>query len=277
MDFSNFSIARDFLYVSGALMGVALGYVLTFFRKGVSIRSQNRRLTVVLCVFSGVLAAFSAALVVSAGEILSSGGLFLAAGLCVPVFALAVFFPRTVAYPLILAGGLLTVWLGHAFLRFPLVSENGPPLVYVYREGGGAYSIRLPAGPGKPGDRADKSPAPVIQAGDRAAAAVFRISGNQPPLELEAARISFHAWYPLIGGTELGLVTLLRRGNETLYTNPPPDHTALQSRYSRLGSLGIGFQTLRGTVPLDAIPQGAYTAVSLDGGALSLRPSRQGP
>ncbi|MDR0623737.1 MAG: hypothetical protein LBG10_04840, partial [Treponema sp.] len=215
MDIRNFSIARDLLYLSGALTGIVLGYVLTFFRKNISIRFRNRRITLVLCAFSGVLAAFSAAIIVSAGEIFSSGGLFLAAGVCVPVFALAVFFPRLAAYPLILAGGLLTVWLGYSFLRFPLVGENGSPLVYVYHEGDNAYSVRLPAGPGKPGDRTDKNAVPVIPAGDGLAAAEFRISGNQPPLNLAVALIGFHAWYPLIGGTERGIITLLRRGTET--------------------------------------------------------------
>jgi hypothetical protein len=275
MDFRNFSIARDLFYLSGALAGVVLGYVLTFFRKDISIRSRNRRLTLVFCAFSGLLAAFSGAVVASAGEIFFSGGLFLAAGLCVPVFALAVFFPRTVAYPLILAGGLLTVWLGYSFLRFSLVAENSPPLAYVYREGD-TYSVRLPAGPGNPGDRAEKNAAPVIPAGDRAAAAVFRLSGNHPSLDVEGILISFHAWYPLIGGTERGVITLLRQGAETLYTNPRPDHASPQNRYSRLGSLGIRFQSLGGTVSLDTIPRGSYTAVSFGDRVLSLQPSRQG-
>ncbi|MDR1099661.1 MAG: hypothetical protein LBL28_04195, partial [Treponema sp.] len=73
MEFSHFSIARDLLYASGVLTGVTLGYVLSLLRRDISIRSRNRRLTLILCVFSGDLAAFSAAIVVSVGEIFLSG------------------------------------------------------------------------------------------------------------------------------------------------------------------------------------------------------------
>jgi hypothetical protein len=261
MEFSDFSIARDILYASGALTGITLGYVLTLFKRGISIRSRNRRLTLILCLFSGDLAAFSAAIVVSGGEIFFSGGLLLAAGLCVPVFALAVCFPRTVAYPLILAGGLLAVWFGYSFLRFPPAAEDGVPLVSVYCGADNSYSVRFPAGPDK--------------TGGRAAAAAFPISRNQPSLDIEGARISFHPWYPLIGGTARGVLTLIRQGNETFYAEPFPSPW-VKNRYSRLGSFGIVFQNIAGTVPLDTIPPGANLAVFFAREALSLQASWQG-
>ncbi|MDR1279149.1 MAG: hypothetical protein LBK02_10400 [Treponema sp.] len=274
MEFSNFSIARDLLYVSGVLTGLTLGYVLILFRRGISIRSRNRRLTLIFCVFSGDLAAFSAAIVVSMGEIFFSGGLFLAAGLCVPVFALAVCFPRTVAYPLILAGGLLVVWLGYSFLRFPLIVEGGSPLMSIYREGDNVYSVRLSAGPGKTEVRAAKTAAPEVPAGDRAAA-VFQTRGTQSPLDMEGILISFHPRYPLIGGTARGMITLIGRDGETLYTDLRSENSSLKGRYSRPGSFGITFQQIAGTVPLDAIPPGANLAVFFADGALSLQPSWQ--
>jgi hypothetical protein len=274
MDVRNFSTARDLLYLSGVLMGISLGYVLTLFRKNVTIRSRNRRITLILFVFSGVLTTFSAAVVVSLGEIFSSGGLFLAAAVCVPVFALAVCFPRTAAYPLILAGGLLVVWLGYSFLRFSLVAESGSPPVYVHHEEDNAYSVRISAAPGIRGDRAEKTAVPVVPAGDRAAVVALRISGNQAPLSIEGAFIRFHPWYPLLGGTERGFVTLVRQGNEILYSGPQPENSLLNSWYSRVGFLGIVFQNIGGTVPLDTIPRGTDLAVFFVEGALSLQPSR---
>jgi hypothetical protein len=273
MDARNFFIARDLLYAGGALTGVVLGYVLSFLRGGLSTRSRNRRLTLVLFVFSGALAALSTAIVLSPGEIFAARGLFLLAGLCVPVFALTVLFPRTAAYPLILAGGLLVVWLGYSFLRFPPAAENGPPLLYVYHEGETVYSVRLPAGSGNHGDKADKTNAApqFVPAGDRAAA-VFQIKGRQPPLEIEVVRIGFHPWYPFIGGTERGIVTLIRRGAETFYA--APENSALKTWRSLPDPLGIVFQNTGGTVPLDAIPQGAALAVSFSGETLSFQPSR---
>ncbi|MDR2257843.1 MAG: hypothetical protein LBE14_01700 [Treponema sp.] len=273
MDVRNFSIARDLLYLSGALTGVALGYILSLFKKGITIRSRNRRLTMMLFVFSGALAAFSAAIVSSFGDIFSDGGLFLVAGICVPVFALAVFFPRAAAYPFMLAGGLLAVWLGYSFLRFPLIAESRSPLLYVHHEGDDVYSIRILTESGKAGDRAEKITVPAVPAGDRAAAAVFQINGSQPPLDIEGAFIRFHPRYPLVGGTERGLVTLIRRGDEVVYVNSRPRNSLLNPWHSRLGPWGIIFQHIGGTVPLDTIRRGTELAVSFADGDLSLKTS----
>jgi hypothetical protein len=262
MDVRNFSVARDLLYLSGALMGIALGYLLTMFRRNTTSRSRNRRITTVLFIFSGVVIAFSAAVASSFGDIFSITGLFLAAGICIPVFALAVCFPRAAAYPLILAGGLLVVWLGYSFLRFPLIAEDYPPLLYVYHEEG-VYSVRFPAESG--------------QTGDRAAIAVVKISGDQPHLDLEGVLISFNLWYPLVGGTERGTITVIRQNDETLYAELSPENSLLKTiSQLRLGSFSVGFQRIRGEVPLDPIPQGANLAVFFAGGALSLQPSWQG-
>jgi hypothetical protein len=277
MDVRNFSIARDLLYGGGALTGIALGYILSLFRKPLSIRWRNRRLTLTFFVLSCVLAAFSGAVLVSQGDIFSPDPLFLAVGICVPVFALAVYFPRAVAYPLILAGGLLVVWLGYSFLRFPLITEDSSPLVYVYHEGNDTYSIKLPSEPGKMGDRAAVLEDRTGQIGDRAAATGFQISGTQPPLGIEGTLIGFHPRYPFIGGTERGLVTFVRRDNKILYADPRLENSALKIWYHRLGVFGITVRNIGGTIPLDAISPGANLAVSFVGEALSLQSSRQSP
>jgi hypothetical protein len=265
MELRNFSLARDLLYAGGALTGIALGYILTLFWKDMTIRSRNRRITLIFFVFSGALAAFSAAILVSSGDIFSAGSLFFVAGACVPVFALAVCFPRAAAYPLILAGGLLAVWLGYSFLRFPLIS-SGSPLLYVSHEGDNAYSVRIPAEPGETGDRAAPAGDGTGQSGDRAVITVSHISGNQPPLTVQGILISFDPRYPLVGGTERGLISRIRRGSETLYAD-----SRTISRRARPGFLGAGFQPLEETVFLDAVPRGANLAVFFDGEALSLR------
>jgi hypothetical protein len=277
MDVRNFAMARDLLYLSGALTGIAVGYLLSFFKRNITIRSRNRRITVIFMVFSGVLAAFSAAIVVSFGDILSSGSLFLNAAVCVPVFAAAAFFPRAAAYPLILAGGLVAVWLGYSFLRLPQIAEIRSPLLYVYHEGDTVYSVRILTESGKTGDRAEKMAAPAAPAGDRASAVVFQTRGSQAPLDIEGVFIRFHPRYPLIGGTARGLVTLIRRDSGIVYTNSLLENSLLKTWYSRLDSLGVVFQNIGGTVPLDALPRGADLSVSFADGALSLQSSRQAP
>lgn len=274
MDVRNFSIARDLLYASGALTGVALGYIVSLFRTIVTIRSRGRRITLIFIVFSAALAAFAAAIAVSFGDIFSSTGLFIVAGIWVPVFTLAVCFPRALAYPLILAGGLLVVWLGYFFLRFPLVTEGHSPPLYVYHAGNAAYTINILAKPGQTGDRAGKT-VPVQDGSQRDSTdlVVLQISGNRPPLDIEGVLIHFHPWYPLIGGTERGLVTLIRRDNEILYTNTHPENVLSKVRHSRLDSFGIVVKSVGGTVSLDSIPRGADLAVFFAGEALSLQPS----
>ncbi|MDR1238625.1 MAG: hypothetical protein LBK27_00765 [Treponema sp.] len=262
MEVPHFSAARDLLYLGGAMLGLAAGFMLSLFKKHLSIRSRNRRITLIFLAFSGVLAAFSAAVAVSCGGIFSQRGLFLLALAGAPVFALAVLFPRVAAYPLMLAGGLLAVWLGYSFLRFPPAGGEGAPLVYVHHEGAGVYSIRLPAGSG-------------AQAGDRAA--VFQLSGNQSSLTVEGARIGFPAAWPLVGGADRGIAALVRRGDEVLYADRRLETPLLKNWYARLGRRGIVFQNAAGTVPLGGIPRGADMAVFFSGGALSSRLVRPVP
>jgi hypothetical protein len=274
MDVRNFSIARDLLYLSGALTGIALGYILTLFRKNMTIRSRNRRITLIFFVFSGVLTAFSAAIVSSYGDIFHAGGLFIAAGIGIPVFALAVCFPRAAAYPLILAGGLSVVWMGYSFLRFPLTKESSVPLAYIHHQGNNVYSIGFPPQPGKTGGGQTGG-----KNGDRAVSPL-QINGHEPSLEFQGFFVGFDPRYPLIGGTERGAITIIRENNEIVYTEPSLEKSILKTYYpwvisqSRFGSFGINFHHVQGAVSADAIPRGANLAVYIDGGALSFQPSR---
>jgi hypothetical protein len=261
MDVKNFFIARDLLYLSGAFLGITVGYILSLSKKNINARSRSRRITLIFLAFSGVLAAFAASVAVSCGGIFSAGKLFFLAAACAPVFALAVYFPRAAAYPLVLAGGLLAVWLGYSFLRFPPAGGADAPLAYVYHEGANVYSIRLPGG----------------AAGEDGRAAVFQISGNQPALTVEGVRVGFPPYCPLIGGADRGLAALIRRGNTVLHEDRRLDNPGMQNWYARLGAWGIVFQKAAGTVPLDAIPRGATMAVFFAGDALSSRLVRPSP
>jgi hypothetical protein len=259
MDFENFSIARDLLFLAGAFVGIALGYLLSLFRKDIAIHSRNRRITLLLLFFSGAVVAFAAAIIVSHGSIFGIPILFISAAVGIPIFALAVRFPRAAAFPLILAGGLFIVWLGFSYLRFPLIKSSSVPVIF--NDGAGSYSIKFPA-----------------SYGDRAALSL-PASQSLTSLEFQGTRISFGSIYPVIGGTERGEIRAILRDGEFLYRSPLAESPLLRAYYSLLASafqqelFSIAFQDIEGKSPVDAIPEGANLTVSFDKDSLLFNPS----
>jgi hypothetical protein len=247
MDFEHFALSRDLLYLAGALTGAALGCFLSLFGKTRTIRSRNRRISVLLCVLSGAIAAMALSLIVSQMRILGAGLLFIPVGVCVFVFMLAVVFPGFVAYPLILVSGLLVIWAGHTFLRFPVIKESSVPLAFVFHEREHIV-VRFPAG-----DRAqnnDRSPNPRP---GRIESLV--VSGDLFSLEFSAAVITHNRLYPIIGGEKRGAIAMIRRGADILYADPYLNNPLLLSYYSRFNSqsgtarFGIDYRTFQGQVP----------------------------
>jgi hypothetical protein len=116
MRFATFAIARDAFYMSALFLGLATGFALRVFK---TRERKNALITATLYLFSlGVLTA-TFILVLSQGAVLYDRGLVLAA-LCIAGFtALCVFFPVPAAFPAIIIAGVVTVWAGAVFWRFP--------------------------------------------------------------------------------------------------------------------------------------------------------------
>ncbi|MDR1318409.1 MAG: hypothetical protein LBJ90_02195 [Treponema sp.] len=268
MDFRIFSISRDLLCLSGALTGLAVGCLLSLFRKDLTTRSKNRRISVILVFFSGAIIALAASFTASYGAILREPGFFIVAGICIPVFALAARFPRAIAYPLILAGGLITVGLGYSYLRFPPADSSSVPPALISGEGKGPFSIRV-------GDRAEKN-------GDGTKPQVLQIPDDLLFLEFNGAVIGFGRYYPIIGGTRRGQISEIRQNNKSLYSNTDM-YSSLLGSYSssgsnaEIGNFGISFQSMKANVPFETIPQGGSIAVLFDKNGLLFVPSWQDP
>jgi hypothetical protein len=180
----------------------------------------------------------------------------------VPVFALAFRFPRAAGYPLILAGGLLAVWLGYSFLRYPLVKNRGVPLAVLQNDGAGGYLLRLPAGPA-----------------DAALSTVLPLPGGGSSAELRGVLAGVNRFYPLIGGEERGFVSLVRRGGETVYAEPGFRGLAgAWYRYldtlQKKRDLGITFREVQNAVDMGAILQGMDIRVFVTGEGLIVTTSR---
>jgi hypothetical protein len=213
----------------------------------------------ILLFFSGAVGAFATAIIVSHGTIFGIPVLFISAVIGIPIFALAVRFPRAVAFPLILAGGLLIVWLGFTYLRFPLIKSSSVPIIF--NDGAGSYSIKFPA-----------------SYRDRAALSL-PVSQSLTSLEFQGTHISFGSLYPVIGGTERGVIRAILRDGEFLYRSPLTESPLLRAYYSLLASVfqqgvfSVTFQDIEGKSPVDAIPEGANLTVSFGEEFLLFNPS----
>jgi hypothetical protein len=262
MEFESFTLSRDLLCLAGALTGATVGYVASLGRGDTTIRARNRLITIALVVFSAAVAAFAGAVIVSKAAIFDGVLPFVVPAVCVPVFALALRFPRAVGYPLILAGGFLAVWLGYSFLRYPLVKNGGVPLAVLQDDGAGGRLLRLPAGPA-----------------DAALSTVLPLPGTGSSTELHGVLVGVNRFYPLIGGEERGFVSLVRHGGETLYAEPGFRGLAgAWYRYldalQRERDMGITFRELQNTADTEAIPRGTDIRVFIEGEDLVFSASR---
>jgi hypothetical protein len=264
MDFEYFALSRDLLYLTGALIGAALGCFLSLFGKTCTIRSRNRRISALFCILSGAVAAAALSLIVSQRRILGTNLLFVPVGICVFVFMLAVIFPRVVAFPLILVSGFLVIWAGHTFLRFPVVKESSVPLALISHEGE-RLVVRFPAG-----DRAQNN---AWNRNSRLDRESLVISGDSSSLEFSAAVVSYSRLYPLIGGEKRGVISMIWQGEDVLYADPYINDSLLFSYYSRFISksgttrFGIDYRTFREQVP--ATLAETNLAVFFDGQGIS--------
>jgi hypothetical protein len=152
---------------------------------------------------------FAASMIYSNAFILSAKPLFPVCAVIALVFLAALCFPRIIAFPLVIAGGLFTVWLGAAFLRFPLTGPEGTALALVSQTGEGGYTVSR-SGPAK-----DALP-------DGAGAPSIRMVNTAQPLGFAAYILSFDPRCPLIGGQSRGVVTEVRSGDESSFSHVFP-------------------------------------------------------
>jgi hypothetical protein len=272
MGFENFPLARDLLYLMSALLGLSLGCVPGMLRKGRAAASRGRMLSLIICIFSGALAALAGALMCSGGAVLAAPALLPPSCAVALIAAAAACFPRAVAFPLVLLGGLAAVWLGFSFLRFTPLGSAAVPLASVYRDGEGAFRISLdPAvSAGRKGGRARPAPSAPLAAAD---------TGS--PLTFFAALMYFDHRVPLVGGERRCFISTIHREGELVFRDPRLK-SRLLSNYYALFSAGkdprcFAVETLRIDLPPDAVYRGMGQTLVFDGKSLSLSPAWRAP
>jgi hypothetical protein len=214
MDFDNFPLTRDLIYLAAAFTGLAFGFFLSLLKRNSTTRSGNRYVSAALFMLSGTLICITAALLISRGKVLTGFPLLLPSAVIALLCALAARFPRAFAFPLFLAAGVLLVWLAFFFLRFPLI-ERSAPLAHVRYEGAKNYSFRF------------SGQEEVIKGLDEGS-----------PLVIEGVYITCDPLYPLIGGEIHGMITGIDNAGKRVYFAAFPSSPALDRFYDYLRSGG---------------------------------------
>ena len=257
MDFRGFALSRDVLYISGAVTGIALELLLSLLEKGIDTRTRNRRISLALVCLSGTIAGLAISVIVSMGGIFREPAVLATAVLCMAVFGVAVRFPRMVAYPLILLGGLAVSWLAVFCLRFP-VCDGAPALTLsrVENTQGGAYLIAY-------------APAARTAAYPNENDDAIRINGTRSFMTFNAALIAIERHYPFIGGKNH--VALMRISSDAgvEFSDTSLDSPLVRFAYVRRSGfaqrvLGIGITRMSQTISLDDLTPGIETTVYID-------------
>jgi vacuolar-type H+-ATPase subunit I/STV1 len=132
MSFATFATARDMFYVSALLMGLALGFALRILKKG---KHRSVLITGVLYLFSLAVLVTTFVLILSRGAVFYDQGLVLIALCIFGLTAICVFFPIPTAFPAIIIAGILAVWIGAAFWRFPREPDSQRTVQIAVRSG----------------------------------------------------------------------------------------------------------------------------------------------
>jgi hypothetical protein len=260
---------RDFLYLGAALIGAALGCILSLFRGDLSPKCWNRIVSLIFWILSGAVTAITAAVLSLSGDFSAFPALF--RPLLPPLAVVALIFLGGCRFPragvfLLLPAGLSIVWLGYSFLRFPLIGPEGKILALVDGRGDGTYSLCLesPPGPARP-----RSPGLV------------RLEFAGASLEVEGVYVFFDERFPLIGGEGRGLIQEVRGNGEMIFSGSLGETSLLGAYYARFppvrGNTGIFLKRFYTTLNLALLPPGGIAAVILTGEALSSQPAYEAP
>lgn len=242
-----FSSVRDLLYLAFFFTGLGLGSFAGIRGFGGLSPRRTRLITLGLCFLSVAAAAFTGALFYGGRPSLSLVLKPLLAPGCVIVVlsAVALNFPRTVAFPLVLLWGLGAVWLGYSFLRFPMEPSPSAPLVSVYRERDNSVALRI------------RQPYQGR----------IMVKDNGLPLRFRAAFVRFGDLVPLIGGHSRGGLYAVQRGKEIVAGSP--GIPAYYERFpARAGSWGISYRRYEAVIaPASLDGEVFFTGAGLTGGA----------
>ncbi|MDR1506271.1 MAG: hypothetical protein LBI67_04135 [Treponema sp.] len=266
MDFENFSVSRDLLYLASLFAGAGAGGFLAAF--GASGRGRGGWITAALCFLSCAVAALSGSIVFSMGAVFTAFPLFIPAAVFFAAGVLGIRFPRLGA-GIVLAAGVFTVFAAAGFLRYPgfaapeLPAGAGRSVQMSVQSSGGGIVIRGTRNPG--GLRQDET---------------WNLpEGNVPGiLYFEAVAFVSDPRYPVFGGEKRGFFTGSGRGDEKLFSirqaffTPPPAGEMSLSGTAAPSKLGFTPAYFRAELPGEALFPGVNVSVLFDGDKITFDP-----
>jgi hypothetical protein len=259
MDFRDFAVSRDLLYITGAVSGIGLGLLFGLFRKDLDKRARNRRITLSMVFFSGTVAGLAIAFIVSFGGIFQDLFVLLLSGIGIVLCALAVCFPRAVAYPLLLLSGLAAVFLGFACLRFPVYGADSAVMISRLEnpDSGTVYLIEY-ASAGNTGLTVNDSSSDNENW-------TFQIQGAREFLNCTVTVLDISPQFPFIGGRKQGFISAINSDAGVEYADNSLQKPLTRGFYALINSfqpvLGIGINHLVQNITLDNITPGSKILV----------------
>jgi hypothetical protein len=122
----DFYSARDFFYLSAILLGAAIGFFFSFYKKGLRYGQKENRVTAGFWLLPAAILAAFAAFILSGGDVLQERGILIMATCMMAAGGLAVLLPETFLFPVIVVSGVCVVFGAHIFLRYPQIYSRIP-------------------------------------------------------------------------------------------------------------------------------------------------------
>ncbi|MDR2211431.1 MAG: hypothetical protein LBO65_08230 [Spirochaetaceae bacterium] len=249
MNFEYFALSRDLFYLSALSLGAGLGSLLMAFRKKNSYKKRLSWITTALFLGSLIFSALAGTTILSRAQVFTVLSLYPWGCFFLVLGTLVIRFFKAGSCTAIFAGGLFVVWICISFLSYPLFKE--PERLSFQSSPSKEIIIRQdPLGPG-----------------DEQA---WTIEDNGRPLVIEAAAVTAHPSYPIIGGERRGAIIRVLREDQELFT-------AAKNLYRLRGSGGLGFSLDRYTLDLspEVLLSGISFSVLFNGRALYFDPPIQ--
>ncbi|MDR1390474.1 MAG: hypothetical protein LBJ31_10925 [Treponema sp.] len=256
MDAEKFALARDLFYLSFLFLGLSAGALFRSRRHG---HGHGAWFTALYCFIACSTAFLSLATIFSQGAVFTIPAIYILCTLFFAAGALGIIFP-VAGCALVFTGGLITIWTVIVFARFPQFNFNSQGLSVLREnrfEKKQAYVEKISVRSAGNG---------ILLARNGAEEDERWILGQGETLVFEAAALSLHRLFPLLGGERRGRITGVKRGSETLFFVSPGAARSLSSSKPAMNS-----QVFTLDLPASLRP-GISLSVIFDGSSLFFDP-----
>ncbi|MDR2314600.1 MAG: hypothetical protein LBE02_08720 [Spirochaetaceae bacterium] len=249
MNFEHFALSRDLFYLTALSLGAGLGALLMAYRKTGSRKQHGAWISTTLFLGSLIVSALAAAVILSKGLVFTVPSLYPWGCLFLLLGILGIRFFKIGGCAIIFAGGLFVVWICISFLNYAPFTE--PEQLSLEAASSGQIVIRRdPAG--------------------RRAPEAWTVEDDGRTLFIEAAAVTAHGSYPLIGGERRGAIIRIRREDRQLAAINPDGF-----RFKHSGGLGFSLDQYTLELPPGILASGINLAVLFNGRALYFDPPIQ--